>query len=94
MEGNLEITNLQSSAKISYDLSFLSKIEVVTGYVLIGLLDVESIPLTSLKLIRADNMFNIMGKDYGLVVAFTDSTGNNQKGLRELQLPALRGRFG
>ncbi|XP_048775764.1 epidermal growth factor receptor-like [Ostrea edulis] len=90
VEGNLEITNLQSSAKISYDLSFLSKIEVVTGYVLIGLLDVESIPLTSLKLIRADNMFNIMGKDYGLVVAFTDSTGNNQKGLRELQLPALR----
>ncbi|XP_062594580.1 epidermal growth factor receptor-like [Saccostrea cucullata] len=91
VEGNLEITNLQSSAKISYDLSFLSQIEVVTGYVLLGLLDMESIPLTNLKLIRGDNMFNIMGEDYGLVVAFTDSAGkDNQKGLRELQLPALR----
>ena len=91
VEGNLEITNLQSD-QISYDLSFLSQIEVVTGYVLLGLLDLESIPLTNLKLIRADNMFNIMGEDYGLVVAFTDSTGENQhQGLRELQLPALRG---
>nr|XP_022328364.1 epidermal growth factor receptor-like isoform X1 [Crassostrea virginica] len=90
VEGNLEITNLQSD-QISYDLSFLSQIEVVTGYVLLGLLDLESIPLTNLKLIRADNMFNIMGEDYGLVVAFTDSTGENQhQGLRELQLPALR----
>lgn len=90
VEGNLEITNLQSD-QISYDLSFLSTIEVVTGYVLLGLLDLESIPLTNLKLIRADNMFNIMGEDYGLVVAFTDAAGENKnRGLRELQLPSLK----
>lgn len=90
VEGNLEITNLQSD-QISYDLSFLSTIEVVTGYVLLGLLDLESIPLTNLKLIRADNMFNIMGEDYGLVVAFTDAAGENKnRGLGELQLPSLK----
>lgn len=94
VEGNLEITNLQSD-QISYDLSFLSTIEVVTGYVLLGLLDLESIPLTNLKLIRADNMFNIMGEDYGLVVAFTDAAGENKnRGLRELQLPSLKGSWG
>nr|AKE50883.1 epidermal growth factor receptor [Pinctada fucata] len=91
VEGNLEIASLSSSANISYDLSFLSTIEVVTGYVLLGLLDVDVIPLTSLKLIRADNTYKILGEEYGLVVALTtEHDGSRRTGLRELQLPALR----
>ncbi|OWF51310.1 epidermal growth factor receptor-like [Mizuhopecten yessoensis] len=105
VEGNLEITNLVNSANITYDLSFLSQIEVVTGYVLIGLLDVDHIPLTSLRFIRADNTYNIMGEEYGLVLALTaeadgkefqkeNSTDGEQEiyrhGLVELQLPSLK----
>ena len=92
MEGNLEIANLGSAANITYDLSFLSTIEVVTGYVLLGLLDVDVIPLTSLKLIRADNTYEILGEQYGLLVVLTtEHGGRGRTGLKELQLPALRG---
>ncbi|KAL5005994.1 hypothetical protein ScPMuIL_017152 [Solemya velum] len=89
--GNLEITNLDSE-NITYDLSFLSSIEVVTGYVLLGLLDTETIPLLNLKLIRADNTYSIMGKKYGLLVALTASPEQSDPavGLQELQLPSLR----
>jgi hypothetical protein len=65
----------------------------VTGYVLLGLLEqVETIPLIDLRLIRADNTYNIMGQEYGLVVALTaEPEGTPKVGLRELQLPSLRG---
>lgn len=94
--GNLEITNLDSE-NITYDLNFLRSIETVTGYVLLGLLDTETIPLLSLKLIRADNTYSIMGQQYGLLVALTaspeqpDSSSDSPGGLQELQLPSLQG---
>lgn len=104
VEGNLEITHLVNSRNVTYDLSFLSTIEVVTGYVLIGLLDVETIHLPRLKLIRADNTYSIKGQEYGLVLTLTsedESEFENKEngteeeyrryGLVELQLPALKG---
>ena len=97
VDGNLEITNLENTDNVTYDLSFLSQIEVVTGYVLIGLLNVETIPLHRLTLIRADSTFNVKDMDYGLVVAATadqvsnDTDGSLIRGLVELQLPDLRG---
>ena len=94
VQGNLEITNL-NNGNVSYDLVFLSTIEVVTGYVLLGLLNTEEIPLVNLRLIRADNTMKLMGGEYGLVVALTSEgipTGDNPRpGLKQLQLPALRG---
>lgn len=51
VHGNLEVTNL-NNGNVTYDLSFLSTIQVVTGYVLLGLLNVETVPLTNLRLIR------------------------------------------
>ena len=94
VQGNLEITNL-NNGNVTYDLEFLSTIEVVTGYVLLGLLNTEKIPLTSLRLIRADNTMKLKGGEYGLVVALTQegipTEDNPHPGLKELQLPALRG---
>lgn len=67
-----------------YDFLFLFMIEVVMGYVLFGLLDLEFIFFINLKLIWVDNMFNIMGEDYGFVVVFIDVVGENKNwGLRE-----------
>lgn len=67
-----------------YDFLFLFMIEVVIGYVLFGLLDLEFIFFINLKLIWVDNMFNIMGEDYGFVVVFIDVVGENKNwGLRE-----------
>lgn len=93
VHGNLEVTNL-NNGNMTYDLSFLSTIKVVTGYVLLGLLNVETVPLTSLRLIRADNTLKL-GSDYhALVVALTSeetsSSDNPNPGLKELQMPSLK----
>ncbi|KAJ8321095.1 hypothetical protein KUTeg_002682, partial [Tegillarca granosa] len=95
VEGNLEITNFYTSTNITYDMSFLSDIEVVTGYVLLGLLEVDTIPLVNLRLIRADNTYNIKNLEYGLIVAITsagvpEDPDDEVVGLRELQLPSLK----
>lgn len=93
VSGNLEVTNLDN-VNMTYDLSFLSTIKVVTGYVLLGLLNVETVPLTRLRLIRADHKLKLGHSYYSLVVALT-SEGipteiNPTPGLKELQMPALR----
>lgn len=93
VQGNLEVTNL-NNGNVTYDLSFLSSIKVVTGYVLLGLLNVETVPLTSLRLIRADHTLKLGYERYGLVVALTSegtpTADNPTPGLKELQLPNLR----
>ncbi|KAL5011220.1 hypothetical protein ScPMuIL_011697, partial [Solemya velum] len=81
VSGNLEITHM--SRYIASDLSFLSTIEVVTGYVLIGLVTVDTIPLHSLRVIGGDNTFEIMGGNRALAVVMCD-------GLQELQMPSLQ----
>ncbi|CAG2236465.1 ERBB4 [Mytilus edulis] len=67
VEGNLEITHVDKAINSSYDISFLSSIKVVTGYVLLGLLEVQTIPLINLRLIRADSTYNIMEISKGKV---------------------------
>ncbi|XP_041374721.1 uncharacterized protein LOC121387618 [Gigantopelta aegis] len=88
VNGNLEITNLVSM-EIHYDLDFLKDIEIVTGYVLIGLVtEVDTISLPKLILIRADSTFAVLGSEYGLVVTLTSR--NETSGLRTLHMPALK----
>lgn len=94
VQGNLEVTNLFDSGNMTFDLSFLSTIKVVTGYVLIGLLNVETVPLTSLRLIRADRTLKLGEKRYALLVALTSegqpTADNPTPGLKEIQMPSLR----
>ncbi|KAL3855337.1 hypothetical protein ACJMK2_014553 [Sinanodonta woodiana] len=86
VQGNLEITFLESK---NYDLSFLSTIRVVTGYVLIALVYVNIIPLTSLKLIRGDTTYEYKGEQYSLFVAVNSPRQPTGAGLKELHLPQL-----
>ncbi|XP_045177648.1 epidermal growth factor receptor-like [Mercenaria mercenaria] len=94
VQGNLEVTNLSDNWNVTHDLSFLSTIKVVTGYVLLGLLNVETVPLTSLRLIRGDRMLQLSGKKYALFVALTSegtpTADNPTPGLKEIQMPSLR----
>lgn len=85
VDGNLEIKFLEQGNE-TFDLSFLSKIEEVSGYVLITSVVAETIPLTSLKIIRGNQLFNYKNHSYSLFVGV-----NNQetRGLKELLLTNL-----
>lgn len=87
VDGNLEIKFLEQGNE-TFDLSFLSKIEEVSGYVLITSVVAETIPLTSLKIIRGNQLFNYKNHSYSLFVGV-----NNQetRGLKELLLTNLSG---
>lgn len=89
VRGNLELTNMDDPT-VNYDLSFLRSIRVVTGYVLIGLITVDAMPLVNLQMIRGDNLFSIVDQEYALTVALT-ATPNATTGMRQLLMPALRG---
>ncbi|XP_041374630.1 epidermal growth factor receptor-like [Gigantopelta aegis] len=90
IHGNLEITNLVDH-DINYDLSFLSEIRYVSGYVLIGLVtEVFHVPLTSLEIVRGNSTYRIQGDDYSFIVALTSRYGDTKVGLRALHMPALR----
>ncbi|XP_067686538.1 epidermal growth factor receptor-like [Haliotis asinina] len=90
VQGNLEITHLRHK-NINYDLSFLSTIRYVSGYVLIGLVTrVREIPLTSLEVIRGNQTLELFGRQFGLAVTLTSRSYGSRKGLQELQLPKLR----
>lgn len=94
MSGNLEITNV-GNMDGPIDMTFLQSIRVVTGYVLIGLIEnVDVLPLLNLELIRADDTVEFEGEQFGLAVVLTadyDEIGKPRRGLKELQLPRLRG---
>lgn len=90
VRGNLELT--WHYGVNNNDLSFLSTIEVVTGYVLIVGVKIDTIPLLNLRLIRGDNTFPIRGVHYSLAVAlFGHSNASDVSGLQELQMPSLQG---
>ncbi|XP_076458455.1 epidermal growth factor receptor-like [Babylonia areolata] len=90
VHGNLEITNLDDPV-LSYNLDFLSSIQYVSGYVLIGLsTQVQRIPLTSLEVIRGNHTYRIQGHEYALVVALTSRDTTPVMGLRHLFLPKLK----
>lgn len=59
VDGNLEITGLDSEAFYNADLSFLNSIREVTGYVLIANVYVQNVTLENLTIIRGDTLFQI-----------------------------------
>ena len=90
--GNLEITFLEDFNGEDYDLSFLSSIREVTGYVLLVGNHVDYIPLTSLRIIRGTQLFLDQNTKeyYALYVALNyDKAGT--RGLRELRFTNLTG---
>lgn len=89
VDGNLEIKFLEQENE-TFDLSFLSKIEEVSGYVLITSVTAETIPLTSLKIIRGNQLFNFKNHSYSL---FVGVNSHETKGLKELLLTNLSGNW-
>ena len=72
----------------SLDLSFLSHIREVTGYVLISHVDVARIVLPSLQIIRGRTLFKLNVQDDQFALMVTLSKMHN------LEMPALRGKEG
>jgi len=83
VDGNLELTWLQDE---DLDLSFLSLIREVTGYVLISHVDIKRIVLPSLQIIRGRTLFKLNVHDDEFALLTTLSKMHN------LELPALRGK--
>ena len=83
VDGNLELTWLQNK---SLDLSFLSSIREVTGYVLISHVDVTRVVLPNLQIIRGRTLFkpSIDDDKFALIVTLSK--------MHNLEMPALRGR--
>ncbi|CAG0882101.1 unnamed protein product [Cyprideis torosa] len=82
VEGNLEITWIDDD---HLDLSFLSQIREVTGYVLISYVDVKRLVLPSLQIIRGRSLFSVPNdeRDFSLMVAKCSK-------METLEMPALR----
>ena len=83
VDGNLELTWLQDD---NVDLSFLKHIREVTGYVFISHVDVPTLQLPSLEIIRGRTLFNVNAKDTDFSLIVINSKMHN------LELPALRGK--
>jgi hypothetical protein len=84
LDGNLEISNfrIQGNKTIAdHDFSFLQNITEITGYLLVFNSDIESLPLTNLKIIRGWKLFN------GQQSVYIDSN----KYLNSLDLANLKG---
>ncbi|KAL7639995.1 UNVERIFIED_CONTAM: hypothetical protein RMT77_009409 [Armadillidium vulgare] len=81
VDGNLELTWLQDE---NLDLSFLSNIQEVTGYVLISHVDVKRVVLSRLQIIRGRTLFklSVAEEDIALLVRLSK--------MDTLELPALR----
>lgn len=92
VDGNLEITHLENGL---YNLSFLSTIQEVSGYVVIAFVSVtDVIPLRNLRVIRGQTLFSDQNDPnshgYSVYVANNYVRNSPGVGLKELQLTALR----
>lgn len=90
VDGNLELVFLTNA---SLDLSFLRDIREVTGYVLIIACYMDSIPLTSLRVIRGRTQYEHKGRYYSLYVALNYDMKAEGVGLKELRLSSLHGQY-
>lgn len=88
VEGNLEIVFLERN---DFDLSFLSTIKEVTGYVLIVSVFVDTLSLSNLRVIRGRTLYEHDQKYYALYVALNYNPNVITVGLKELQLTSLYG---
>ncbi|XP_064421448.1 receptor tyrosine-protein kinase erbB-2 [Latimeria chalumnae] len=82
VQGNLEITYLEGNV----DLSFLSNIKEVQGYVLIAENKVDYVPLENLCIIRGDQLY----EDSFALAVLSNSYPNGTGGLRELRMKSLK----
>ena len=89
VDGNLEIIFIDQA---DLDLSFLSSIREVTGYVLIVSNYVSHVPLTSLRVIRGRTLYEHEGRYYSLYVALNYDKTRPGVGLSELRFVSLHGR--
>ena len=87
VKGNLEIVFMHDTGKEHFDFSFLSQIKIVDGYVLLASSSAFVIPLTSLSLIRGQQLYHSRS-----LFVLDQSAGKVRPGgaLTELQLPSLR----
>ncbi|CAG5117980.1 unnamed protein product, partial [Candidula unifasciata] len=90
--GNLEILFLDDE-EANYDMSFLSQIREVTGYVLLAGNYVDYIPLTSLQIIRGTTLYhhNKTGHMFSLFITlnYDDNILGGERGLKELRFTSL-----
>ena len=76
----------------SYDLSFLSSIREITGYLLIMNVYTDYIPLTNLVLIRGKYLFKAGESIYHSIYISRNYNGHKEHiGLKELGFTALSG---
>nr|XP_006813566.1 PREDICTED: receptor tyrosine-protein kinase erbB-4-like [Saccoglossus kowalevskii] len=83
VDGNLEIVDIVDE---DADLSFLKDIQEVSGYVSIGLVNVDVVPLPNLRVIRGATLYN--GNALYIVLNYDKSRAG--VGLKELQFTALK----
>uniref|UniRef100_A0A8C4WQQ7 receptor protein-tyrosine kinase n=1 Tax=Eptatretus burgeri TaxID=7764 RepID=A0A8C4WQQ7_EPTBU len=79
--GNLEITNIGPDK----DLSFLKSIREVSGYVLIGINEIDYVPLDNLRIIRGSKLHE---EKYALSVLL-NYRKHGPNGVKELRLTSL-----
>ena len=97
VDGNLEITGLDSEEYYNEDLSFLNSIREVTGYVLIANVYAQNVTLENLTIIRGDTLYvpdtkskKRSSEGYALFVSYNSRT---DIGMRFLDLRSLAGWF-
>ncbi|KAF6039827.1 Egfr [Bugula neritina] len=64
VDGNLEIVGLNHQDFYNKDLSFLSSIREVTGYVLIANVYVQNVTLENLRIIRGDSLYQPLNTSF------------------------------
>lgn len=84
VKGDLVLTKL-SDPSVAYDMSFLSEIEEIAGYLLIQGVLADEIPLVSLRTIKGRRLY----KNF-YAVFVENNFLSPAKGLRELQMPKLK----
>lgn len=103
VDGNLEITGLDSEEFYNTDLSFLNSIREVTGYVLIANVYAQNVTLENLTIIRGDTLFTPHQSSgnstddgeqgYALFVSLNYRSGSDSIGMRLLGLKNLTGTY-
>ena len=89
VEMNLEIVYLEGI----YDMTFLETIQEVTGYVLIYGNFIDSLPLSSLKIIRGRKTYRTeTEKENNFALYIAANKGyNSSHGLKQVKLTSLEG---
>ncbi len=58
LDGNLELTHFKKKPGRTYDFSFLQNITEITGYIIVFNSDIDSLPLSNLRIVRGWKVYN------------------------------------